>query len=90
MTSDTHDEAVHRLEAALVTESRLGDRFQAAVGTSTEFGAFARLSGARDEVSAQQAWLDETDEEDQELEDEGRVWINGHPVGGAGSIFAGR
>jgi len=36
MASQEHDSAVRRLEAALVEQDRLGERFDTAVGTSTE------------------------------------------------------
>ena len=51
------DSAVERLEAALVEQDRLGERFDAAIGTSTELRAYARLRGAGDEVRARQAWV---------------------------------
>ena len=86
MTSDARDDAVQRLETALVEQDRLGERHQAAIGTSSEFGAHVRLGAAGDEVAARQAWLNSID-------DDGagdRVWINGREVGGAGSLFVGR
>ena len=85
MTSDTRDDAVQRLEAALVEQDRLGDRYRAVIGTSGEFRAYGRLRGASDEVTARQTWLDEVDEEPRG----GRIWVNGREVGGAGSIFLG-
>jgi hypothetical protein len=39
MASEERDSAVQRLEAALIERDRLSERFDAAVGTSTEFGA---------------------------------------------------
>ena len=39
-----------------------GKRFQSAVGTSAEFGAYAQLENARELVSARQAWLTRVDE----------------------------
>jgi hypothetical protein len=54
---------VQRLEAALVERDRLGERFDAAVGTSTEFGAYVRLRGAGDQVIAREAWLNWVDDE---------------------------
>jgi hypothetical protein len=87
MTSSAHDEAVEQLDLALVAQTRAGERYQAALDTQVEFGAFVRLGIASDEVDARQAWLDESDEE---LDDQGQVWINGRAVGGAGSVFAGR
>jgi hypothetical protein len=63
MASEERDRAVERLEAALVEQDRLGERFDAAVGTSTEFGAYVRLRGAGDQVAARQAWLNWVDDE---------------------------
>lgn len=85
MASDARDEAVRRLETALLEEDRLGERYRAAIGTSSEFGAYTRLKGASEEVTARQAWLNA-------VEDDGiggRVWVNGREVGGAGSLFQG-
>ena len=63
MASEERVRAVQRLEAALVEQDRLGERFHAAVGTSTEFGAYARLRGAGDQVRAREAWLNWVDDE---------------------------
>ena len=63
MASEGRDRAVQRLEAALVEQDRLGERFDAAVGTSTEFGAYVRLRGAGDQVRAREAWLNWVDDE---------------------------
>ena len=63
MASEERDCAVQRLEAALVEEDRLGERFDAAVGTSTEFGAYVRLRAAGEQVTARQAWLNWVDGE---------------------------
>jgi anti-sigma regulatory factor (Ser/Thr protein kinase) len=52
-----HESAVLRLEDALVEQDRLGKRFDEAVGTSTEFGAYVRLRGAGEQVTARQAWV---------------------------------
>jgi hypothetical protein len=62
MASEERDRAVERLEAALVEQDRLGERFDAAVGTSTEFGAYVRLRGAGDQVRAREAWLNWVDD----------------------------
>ena len=56
-TSHVHDSAVRRLEEALVEQDRLGMCFDAAVGTSTEFGAYVRLQSAGEQVRARQTWL---------------------------------
>jgi hypothetical protein len=63
MASEGRDRAVQRLEAALVEQDRLGERFEAAVGTSTEFGAYVRLRGAGDQVRAREAWVNWVDDE---------------------------
>ena len=63
MASAERDRAAQRLEAALVEQDRLGERFDAAVGTSTEFGAYVRLRGAGDQVTAREAWLNWVDDE---------------------------
>ena len=63
MASAERDSAVKRLEAALVEQDRLGDRFDAAAGTSTEFGAYVRLRAADEQVTARQAWLNWVDDE---------------------------
>lgn len=51
MASEEHDCALQRLEAALVEQNRLGERFDGAIGTSTEFGAYVRLRAAADQVT---------------------------------------
>ena len=63
MASEERDRAVQRLEAALVEQDRLGERFDAAVGTSTEFGAYVRLRAAGEQVRAREAWVDWVDDE---------------------------
>jgi hypothetical protein len=63
MASEERDRAVQGLEAALVEEDRLGERFVAAAGTSTEFGAYVRLRDAGDQVRAREAWLNWVDDE---------------------------
>jgi hypothetical protein len=63
MESQERDRAVQRLGAALVEQDRLGERFDAAVGTSTEFGAYVRLRAAGDQVTAREAWLHWVDDE---------------------------
>ena len=57
MASEERDRAMQRLEAALVEQDRLGERFDAVVGTSTEFGAYVRLRAAGDQVRAREAWV---------------------------------
>ena len=61
--SGQHDRAVQRLDAALVEQARLSERFDAAVGTSIEFQAYLRFRDARDLVTAREAWLKWVDDE---------------------------
>ncbi len=57
MTRDQeHDSAIQRLEAVRAEQDRLSDRYDAAIGTSTEFGAYAGLRVAGDQVVARKAW----------------------------------
>ncbi len=63
MASEERDRSVQRLEAALVEQDRLGERFVAAVGTSAELGAYVRLRAAGDQVRAREAWLNWVDDE---------------------------
>jgi hypothetical protein len=53
--SQEHDSAVQRLEAVLARA--------AAIGTSTELGAYVRLRAAGDQVAAREAWLHWIDDE---------------------------
>ena len=85
MTSNARAGAVLRLEEALIEEDRLGELHDAALGTSSEFGAHIRLRAASDEVAARQAWLTAIDDDGVG----GRVWVNGREVGGARSLFQG-
>jgi hypothetical protein len=64
MASNERDRALKRLEAALLEQNRLGARFDAAVGTSTEFGAYLRLRAAGEQVAAREAWLNWVDDGD--------------------------
>jgi len=63
MTASPRDEAAQRLENAVLEEVRLDGRFRASVGTSSEFGAYARLRGGRKDVAARQAWRNRVDED---------------------------
>jgi hypothetical protein len=85
MPSDARNEAVARLETALVVQDRLGDRYRAAIGTSGEFGSYVRLRTASGEVFAREAGLKAIDDE----RPGGRVWVNGREVGGPASLFMG-
>ena len=85
MQKDARVEALQRLETAQVEEDRLGERYRSAVGTSSELPAYARLRVATDVVAAREAWLKSVDDGGAD----GRVWVNGREVGGAGSMFLG-
>jgi hypothetical protein len=63
MASQEHASATRRLSAALVEKHRLRERYDAAIGTSTEFGAYVRLRAAGDQVAAREAWLSWVDDE---------------------------
>jgi hypothetical protein len=63
MASEGHDSAVRRLEAAVVEQNRMSERYDAAIGTSTEFGAYVRLRAAGDEVAARESWVNWVDDE---------------------------
>ena len=63
MASQERDSAVQRLEVALVEQDRLRKRFDAAVGTSTEFGAYVRFRAAADQVTARGAGVNWVDDE---------------------------
>jgi hypothetical protein len=84
MMRDARIDAMQQLEAALLEQDRLGEQYRAAIGTSSEFGAYVRLRGASDEVAGRGAWLASLDDEPT-----GRAWVNGHEVGGTDSVFAG-
>lgn len=58
-----HANAVERLDAALVEQDQMGERFDAAVGTSTELGAYVRLQAAGEQVTAREAWVTWVDDE---------------------------
>ena len=63
MASQERNSADERLDAALVEQDRLTDRFEAAIGTSAEFASYVRLQGAGEEVRARQAWVDWVEDE---------------------------
>jgi hypothetical protein len=64
MTRDAHDDALERLTAELVEQDRLTERYDAAVGTSSELTAYVRLQNAGEQVAAREAWLHWVDNED--------------------------
>jgi hypothetical protein len=63
MTTKDHDSAVQWLHAGLVEQDRLRERYDAAIGTSSELGAYARLRAAGAEVAARGAWVHWIDDE---------------------------
>ena len=85
MASDARDNAVQQLNEALMKWQDTGDRYRAAMGTSSEYTAHGRVLAAGAEVTAAQAAL-------KTIEGRGlggRAWVNGREVGGAASIFRG-
>ena len=63
MTSSAHDSAVERLRAGVAEQDRLRDRYNGAIGTSTEFGAYTQLQAAGDQVAAREAWVHWVDDD---------------------------
>jgi hypothetical protein len=63
MTGHEHDSAVRRLTAALEQQDRSSERYDAAIGTSTELRAYAALCAAGEQVAARGAWLNWVDDE---------------------------
>ncbi len=61
--TEERDSAVQRLEAGLAERNRLSQRYDAAIGTSTELGARVELRAAGDHVAAREAWLHWIDDE---------------------------
>jgi hypothetical protein len=63
MTGNEHDRALRGVAAALKEQDRSRARYQAAIGTSTELGAYTRLRAAGEEVAARGAWLNRVDDD---------------------------
>jgi hypothetical protein len=63
MTGSEHNSALQRLELAMEDQDRSRAHYQAAIGTSSELGAYTRLCAAGEQVSARGAWLDWVDDE---------------------------
>jgi hypothetical protein len=63
MADSEHDSALRRLTAALEEQDRSSERYDAAIGTSTELRAYAGLCAAGERVTAGQAWLHSVDED---------------------------
>jgi hypothetical protein len=58
MLGNEHDTAVERLDTALREQDRLSDRYDAAMGTSSELSAYVRLRAAGEDVSTRGRWLE--------------------------------
>jgi hypothetical protein len=63
MTGHEHDRAFGRLTAALEEQDRSSERYDAAIGTSTELRAYLALRAAGEQVTARGAWLNWVDDE---------------------------
>jgi hypothetical protein len=61
--SEEHDSAVLRLEGVQAEHDRLSQRYDAAIGTATEPGAYVRLGAGAHQVAAREAWLHWVDDE---------------------------
>jgi hypothetical protein len=72
VASEEHNRAMQRLGAALVEQDRWSERYQAAIGKSTELSAYVRLREAGDQVAAREAWL-------RWIDDEGYRGLNAGP-----------
>jgi hypothetical protein len=57
-----HDDAVRRLEGALVEQGRRRRQYEAAFETSLEPNAFVRLCEANERVATRARWLDWVDQ----------------------------
>ena len=60
--SEGHERALDELGAALTEQDRLTDRYEAAIGTSTELSASVQLRAAGEQVNARSAWLQWVDD----------------------------
>ena len=69
MAREAHDNALRHLDAELsldaelVEQDRLSERYDAAVGTSSELAAYVRLQHAGEQVAAREAWVNSIDDE---------------------------
>ena len=69
MASEAHDSALQRLDAELsldaelAEQDRLSERYDAAVGTSSELAVYVRLRNAGDRIAARESWLNSVDDE---------------------------
>jgi len=63
MANTAHEDAVQRLQAGLLEQDRCSERYGAAIGTSGEMSAYARLRAAGVRVAAHETWLHWVDDE---------------------------
>lgn len=63
MANTAHEDAVQRLEVGLLDQERCSERYEAALGTSAEMSAYARLRAAGARVAAHETWLHWVDDE---------------------------
>jgi hypothetical protein len=63
-SSEQHDDAVRRLDAALAEQDRRHDQHEAARGTPRELNAYGGLCEANEQVAARDCWLNWLDEND--------------------------
>ena len=63
MASTPRDDAVEQLEAGLLEQDRCSERYDAAIGTSSEGSAYAQLRAAGARVAAHETWLHRVDDE---------------------------
>jgi hypothetical protein len=63
MAGTAHDDAVQRLESGLLEQDRFSERYHAAIGTSSEMSAYARLREAGAHVAAHETWVHWVDDD---------------------------
>jgi hypothetical protein len=63
MASEQYESAAQRLDAAVLEQDRLTERYDAAIGTSTELGAYTRLRAVGAQVAAREAWFNWVNDE---------------------------
>ena len=85
MADNAREEAVRRLDEAVVEEDSLGERHRLAIGTATEWSAYGRLRAACDDVVHRYVQLKTIDD----AGTGGRIWINGREIGGTDARWSG-
>ncbi len=63
MTSTEHTRALERLHDGVAEQDRLRERYDTAMGTSSELGAYFQLRAASQNVAAREAWVHWIDDE---------------------------